>query len=42
MTWGPQKDNWKTFTTSPVMRGKAKEKQAVTRRKQVFRFMMVG
>lgn len=41
MTWQPQKDNWETFTIKPVMTVKLKAKPAMTRRKQVLRFMMV-
>lgn len=40
MTWGPQNDNWETFTIRPVIRVKPEAKQAVIRKKQILRFMM--
>jgi hypothetical protein len=42
MTWGPQNDNWETFISRLVMRMKLIAQQAVTRRRQVLRFMMLG
>ena len=42
VTWGPQKDNWDSFTTRPAMRLRPKAKQAVTRTQQVLRFMAVA
>lgn len=42
MMWGPQKDNRDTFTTSHVIRGKVTARQAMVRRMQVLRSMMVG
>jgi hypothetical protein len=42
MTWGPQKDNRDTVTTSHVIRVKVRARQAIIRRMQVLRSMMVG
>jgi hypothetical protein len=42
MTWASQKDKWETFTSRLVMRMKLVAQQAVTRRRQVLRFMMLG
>lgn len=42
MTWGPQKDNRDTFTTTHVIRVKVTARQTTIRRTQVLRLMMVG